>query len=119
MSHRIILSCALLALFGLAASKLVNITVDDSSPASQTGKFINYTGHWNDGLSCQLCAARPNTIQLVDGTWHDSSFEPGQPVPTATLQFTGANSCVPHLFFSRLIDSFVNRQGQRFMYMSF
>ena len=82
-----------LSIPSLIYATLVNVTVDDSQTSNGI-TLIQYTPSslWNDGPSCVGCTAHPNPEQTLDGTWHDSTHEPGageDGLTFATLQFDG------------------------------
>ncbi|OJT04542.1 hypothetical protein TRAPUB_4812 [Trametes pubescens] len=77
----------------------VNRTIDDEKGDSVTGALPVYgpssgTGaNWFQGLLCVHCTMLPNKVvdisQTFDGTWHDSTYHPGDPDHTLDAQFTG------------------------------
>ncbi|OCH84425.1 hypothetical protein OBBRIDRAFT_741653 [Obba rivulosa] len=78
--------------------KLVNITIDDTNGDPTTGEHFTYLGSaWNVGQNCTGCADRPDPLLVLDGTWHDATFnvqstemlEPNIPL-NASVAFNGA-----------------------------
>ncbi|KAH6912760.1 hypothetical protein BKA70DRAFT_1184023 [Coprinopsis sp. MPI-PUGE-AT-0042] len=78
-------------------AKLVNATIDDTFGDTRSGSKFQYTPPvaWRDGqVPCPVCNARPNSAQLYNRTWHDSTrSDPNEAlnnIPTvATAQFSG------------------------------
>ncbi|KIY53258.1 hypothetical protein FISHEDRAFT_69111 [Fistulina hepatica ATCC 64428] len=59
------------ASFLVHATRIVNITLDDSS-----SRFTYLpSGGWVVGTNCTGCTAHPDTADLYNGTWHDSTFD--------------------------------------------
>lgn len=54
-------------------AKLVNVTLDDQD----AGLIYTPSDAWADGTDCKACTARLETDRLVHGSWHDSTFQPG------------------------------------------
>ncbi|KAL1951052.1 hypothetical protein VTO73DRAFT_201 [Trametes versicolor] len=94
----------MLYLFALGAPSVisaisVNRTIDDEKGDSVTGALPVYgpstgTGaNWFQGTLCVHCTMLPNKVvdisQTFDGTWHDSTYHPGDPDHTLDAQFTG------------------------------
>ncbi|GJE89305.1 hypothetical protein PsYK624_054020 [Phanerochaete sordida] len=85
------------SLLPLVLGVSVNVTVDDQGSDSTTGEKINYEGDWAIGPNCLNstlpCGARPDPNQALDGTWHDTTYNPSvlsQVIPrNATFKFTG------------------------------
>ncbi|KIY49193.1 hypothetical protein FISHEDRAFT_72541 [Fistulina hepatica ATCC 64428] len=78
------------------ATRIVNTTVDDAS--SRFTYLPSNSGGWALGTNCTGCSAHPDTADLYNGTWHDSTFdatsedgEIGDPnIPkNATVTFSG------------------------------
>ncbi|KAK0200663.1 hypothetical protein DFS33DRAFT_1386584 [Desarmillaria ectypa] len=72
--------------FATVQAKLVNVTVDDRNAA------VTYTPSdaWADGTNCEACTAKLDTDKLVHGTWHDSTFQPGDKEPhRVSVSFNG------------------------------
>lgn len=57
-----------------------NVTVDDTNGDQSTGAQVTYTPseNWSLGPSCPDCDAHPDPSQMLDGTWHDTTFIPGE-----------------------------------------
>lgn len=73
----------------LVSAELRNVTIDDASPA------VDYypLSEWNARPgACSSCQADPDASQAYDGTWHDTSYDPGQSAAplNATLTFNGS-----------------------------
>ncbi|THH03755.1 hypothetical protein EW145_g6028 [Phellinidium pouzarii] len=62
---------------------LINVTVDDQNGDSMTGGLPLYSGsskdNWQQGATCKGCAAQPNASFAFDSTWHDATWNPGDP----------------------------------------
>ncbi|KAK0445642.1 uncharacterized protein EV420DRAFT_922138 [Desarmillaria tabescens] len=72
--------------FVAVQAKLVNVTVDDQNLS------LTYTPSdaWVDGTDCEACTAKLDTDRLVRGTWHDSTFQPGDKEPhRVSVSFNG------------------------------
>ncbi|KAK0216383.1 hypothetical protein IW262DRAFT_1276729 [Armillaria fumosa] len=54
-------------------AKLVNVTLDDKD----AGLIYTPSDAWADGTDCKACTAKLETDKLVHGSWHDSTFQPG------------------------------------------
>ncbi|EIW63879.1 uncharacterized protein TRAVEDRAFT_79572, partial [Trametes versicolor FP-101664 SS1] len=77
----------------------VNRTIDDEYGDSVTGVKPVYgpssdpTGNWIQGLTCVHCTMLPGKVidisQTFNGTWHDSTYHPGNPDHTIDAPFTG------------------------------
>ncbi|KAH9912311.1 uncharacterized protein BXZ73DRAFT_36142, partial [Epithele typhae] len=71
-----------------------NQTIDDLNGDSKTGALPVFqpTDGWAQGNTCIGCRVN-NTIADVhkafDGTWHDSTYHPGQPDRVITMSFNG------------------------------
>lgn len=74
-----------LAIFAVQA-KLVNVTLDDRD----TGLIYTPSGAWADGTDCEACTAKLETDKLVNGSWHESTFQPGDKEPhKVSVSFNG------------------------------
>ncbi|EIW63921.1 uncharacterized protein TRAVEDRAFT_78728, partial [Trametes versicolor FP-101664 SS1] len=83
----------------MAAARLVNRTIDDEYGDSVTGVKPVYgpssdpTGNWIQGLTCVHCTMLPEKVidisQTFNGTWHDSTYHPGNPDHTINAPFSG------------------------------
>ncbi|GJE89290.1 hypothetical protein PsYK624_053870 [Phanerochaete sordida] len=73
--------------------RLINVTVDDQGADPTTGTVINYEAMWAIG-PCSSCGAKPDANNALDGTWHDTTYNPDIPAETllrnATFNFTGS-----------------------------
>ncbi|GJE89217.1 hypothetical protein PsYK624_053120 [Phanerochaete sordida] len=76
-----------------ALGALINVTVDDQGSDSTTGTSIVYEAQWAIG-PCSTCGAQPDPNNAIDGTWHDTTYNPSVPAQTllrnATFEFTGS-----------------------------
>lgn len=75
----------------LAYGSLVNITIDDANTLISYGPSAS---SWNAqaGQECDGCQIAPDSHQTNHGTWHDTTFAPGDasfPPQTITFNFTG------------------------------
>ncbi|KAI5117134.1 hypothetical protein M0805_008253 [Coniferiporia weirii] len=65
----------------LSRGVLVNRTVDDQFGDSVTGVPPTYEGPsmdgWTQGSTCGTCKAQPDPYLAFQGTWHDSTWGPG------------------------------------------
>lgn len=67
-----------------------NVTVDDFYGDPVTGMQFNYVGPWNVGQTCSGCGVQPDRSQMYNGTWHDSTTDPGGPaIYAASITFSG------------------------------
>ncbi|KAI0778899.1 hypothetical protein BD413DRAFT_447284, partial [Trametes elegans] len=81
----------------------VNRTIDDEHGDSNSGLPPDFEpqSSWAQGSTCTGCivqhsrnppkhdGATIDTSLPFDGTWHDSTYHPGQPERTITVKFTG------------------------------
>ncbi|KAF8126047.1 hypothetical protein EV363DRAFT_1528926 [Boletus edulis] len=66
-------SLILFTTFAIAA--LHNVTVDDSAlTGAVVPQYLPSASAWNQGNTCQGCAAQPDPAMTYDGTWHDASY---------------------------------------------
>ncbi|KAF8447219.1 hypothetical protein L210DRAFT_3390326 [Boletus edulis BED1] len=66
-------SLILFTTFALAA--LHNVTVDDSVlTGTVVPQYLPSASAWNQGNTCQGCAAQPDPAMAYNGTWHDASY---------------------------------------------
>ncbi|KAI0658428.1 hypothetical protein C8Q70DRAFT_1055007 [Cubamyces menziesii] len=101
-----------------ASAALVNRTIDDEFGDSTTGLVPAYgpDGGWIQGGKCNGRRFEPFPVELVnaseiqDGTWHGSTYNPGQPERTITATFTGRAVYVFNLIanFIRPTTTFTN-----------
>ncbi|PIL32315.1 hypothetical protein GSI_05561 [Ganoderma sinense ZZ0214-1] len=89
--------CLLLPIV-LVSTALVNITIDDTDGDASQDSTLTFSpvGFWAQGQDCPTCNVHSgnttDTIdvsQVFDGTWHDSTFHPGDPDHTITASFIG------------------------------
>lgn len=71
----------------------VNVTVDDAEVDNGVSR-ITYSDPtaWKQGNGCTTCAAHPSSSDMLDGTWHDTSFPTNgtqSDLRNATLLFNG------------------------------
>ena len=76
------------------AGGLVNRTIDDNIGDSFTGAIPVYfpVDQWQLGETCAECRVNTRIVdasRTFDGTWHDSTYHPGQPDSVITIFFTG------------------------------
>ncbi|KAI0756223.1 hypothetical protein C8Q80DRAFT_1127322 [Daedaleopsis nitida] len=104
---------------GASGSASVNRTIDDDNGDVTTGQRPSYTPSdgWARGQGCTGCAIAPdidiNRSIPVNGSWHDSTYHPGQPDRTISVSFTGTAVYVFHLiangnFFEQGVTTFTN-----------
>ncbi|KAI0354714.1 hypothetical protein OH77DRAFT_483639 [Trametes cingulata] len=98
----------------LVAARSVNRTIDDQNGDSVTGTQPDFwpgpgvdpNSTWIQGIDCVHCSMLPHKVvdvsQTFDGTWHDSTYHPGNPDRGLTASFTGT---AVYVFF--LIPNFV------------
>ena len=83
---------ALFATITLAA--LVNVTIDDAQGDLSTGSTPQYSppSEWAQGSKCPLChvTQHADASQAFGGTWHDSTYHPGQPPSVVQITFNGS-----------------------------
>lgn len=74
-----------------ASAILVNRTIDDQFGDPITGTYPTYSPaeDWQPGANCSDCSVRPDVTRAFDGTWHDSTYYPGDSPRTVTVTFTG------------------------------
>jgi hypothetical protein len=70
---------------------LVNRTIDDQFGDPITGTYPTYSPaeDWRPGANCSDCSVRPDVTKAFDGTWHDSTYYPGDAPRTVTVTFSG------------------------------
>ncbi|KAI0370454.1 hypothetical protein BV20DRAFT_913691, partial [Pilatotrama ljubarskyi] len=90
-----------LAPFLASSAVLVNRTIDDQELNADTHLAPQYEplGQWAQGSICGGCAIKPatrthepggvDTSKVFDGTWHDSTYHPGDSEHTITVWFQG------------------------------
>ncbi|KAI0370457.1 hypothetical protein BV20DRAFT_298421 [Pilatotrama ljubarskyi] len=98
----------------VAAVRLVNRTIDDQNGDSVTGTTPNFwpapgvdpNSTWIQGIDCVHCSMLPHQVidvsQTFDGTWHDSTYHPGNPDRGLTASFSGT---AVYVFF--IVPNFV------------
>ena len=91
--HPLLLTFLSLICTSSVAAALVNVTVDDSQ-TDNGSLLIQYTPAdlWNNGPTCTACTAHPDSANMSDSTWHDSTHAEGagsDGLPFASLQFSG------------------------------
>ncbi|EIW63910.1 uncharacterized protein TRAVEDRAFT_103850, partial [Trametes versicolor FP-101664 SS1] len=89
-----------------------NRTIDDQNGDSVSGAKPTYgpsidpASNWTQGANCTSCHLLPNKVidvsQVFDGTWHDSTYHPGDPDHTVDAAFTGT---AVYVFF--IVPNFV------------
>ncbi|KAH8116545.1 hypothetical protein DFH11DRAFT_1506467 [Phellopilus nigrolimitatus] len=82
------------AFSGSTVGILVNVTIDDENGDSVTGAKPTYSGvgldGWAQGAGCHGCMAKLDPSQAFDGTWHDSTWHPGDAdEKTIEMSFSG------------------------------
>lgn len=92
--------CALRAVvYAAAGSIAINVTVDDSLPASDTaGDRIVYGEGWSVGQDCPGCLVQPDRAEAYENSWHDTTYSVGvgnisRSSADATFDFTGMDPC--------------------------
>lgn len=119
------LTLHLLQLVSLIPScvSLVNITVDDALPDTDSGTSLKYSSAWNFGPACPGCQAQPDPAQAHMGTWHDATFDPtvpGNSVPqNMTFAFTGASLSSSQSSSEPVAERVVTPQARRCMSTAF
>ncbi|KAK0237315.1 hypothetical protein EDD85DRAFT_837208 [Armillaria nabsnona] len=82
-ARRVFVLC--LAIFAVQA-KLVNVTLDDRD----AGLTYTPSDAWANGTDCETCTAKLDTDKLVHGSWHNSTFQPGDKEPhKVSISFSG------------------------------
>ncbi|EJD35799.1 hypothetical protein AURDEDRAFT_130433 [Auricularia subglabra TFB-10046 SS5] len=88
-------SVLLLALPSVA-SRVINITIDDTYGDSRTGRIPQYVSNvpWKarsagDGCAPEECSAQLDGARVQNGTWHDKMTLPTDPPATVTMTFNG------------------------------
>ncbi|KAL1952298.1 hypothetical protein VTO73DRAFT_1447 [Trametes versicolor] len=96
----LLLLCAIaaspLARISVSAA-LVNVTIDDTFGDESNGNQISYEPStlWSVGQNCAGCTAHPDPTLVLNGTWHDSTYnetqnnDPSVQVSTAAAVFNG------------------------------
>lgn len=112
ITHQRISPLLLLLSLSLATARLVNRTIDDQNGDSVSGAKPTYApsidpaSNWTQGADCTSCFLLPNKVidvsQAFDGTWHDSTYHPGDPDHTIDAAFTGT---AVYVFF--IVPNFV------------
>ncbi|KLO18720.1 hypothetical protein SCHPADRAFT_935980 [Schizopora paradoxa] len=77
---------------GWVQCRLQNISIDDTNGDPTTSQFVQYnpTSSWSLGTSCNSCEAQFNSSEAYEQTWHDTTFLPGGPMMSASVNFTGS-----------------------------
>jgi hypothetical protein len=80
----------MLSLVLLVRAGAQNITIDDENGDEKTGVQPVYQPKtsWSLGSACAACWAKPNSTDVTDGTWHDTTAFNSTP-SNVTIQFTG------------------------------
>ncbi|KAI5115993.1 hypothetical protein M0805_009065 [Coniferiporia weirii] len=79
----------------LSRGVLVNRTIDDQFGDSVTGVLPTYGGYggsnWAQGATCQKCRAQPDPSSVFQGSWHDTTWSPGDSgEKVMTVNFNGS-----------------------------
>ncbi|PIL31266.1 hypothetical protein GSI_05964 [Ganoderma sinense ZZ0214-1] len=89
--------CLFLPIVPVSAT-LLNITVDDTDGDASGGSTLSFSPHamWSEGQDCPGCnvhsgntSGTVDVSQVFDGTWHDSTYHPGDLDHTVSVSFTG------------------------------
>lgn len=82
---------AFLSFINVVLCVLTNVSIDDTDGDPITGQKIIYDSPtWSFGPSCEDCEAIPTPASSAFlGTWHDTTFLPGNGLVSATALFTG------------------------------
>ena len=100
--HRLVLVALIMSLINCnhhtAFAILVNRTIDDQFGDPIAGTYPTYSPaeDWQPGANCSDCSIRPDVTKAFDGTWHDSTYYPGDAPRTVTVTFSGT------LYFSKV-----------------
>lgn len=103
------LAFLLLNFSSLASASLVNVTVDDAGSDPNGSSQIIYapSGFWQQGQTCNGCAASPDVGKVMNHTWHEGLLNASNSdsvTPTISFQFQGKfkqlSSTVPHSSFA-------------------
>ncbi|RPD64701.1 hypothetical protein L226DRAFT_518689 [Lentinus tigrinus ALCF2SS1-7] len=90
----LIRSFALVLLATVSGATLVNITIDDANGDASTGLKPQYSplSAWSQGSTCPRChiTQHADAAQAFEGTWHDSTYHPGQPPNIVQMTFNGS-----------------------------
>ena len=117
LSGEIQVYLVLFASFTLAA--LQNVTVDDAVlTGAVVPQYLPTTALWNSviGNNCTTCIAKPDPSLAYDGTWHDTSYFPGDDY-TPAFEFTLTGT--PHpLGLTCRLDDRSQRQEMPYTYSS-
>lgn len=76
----------------LATASLTNRTIDDEKGDSTSRLLPEYSppGAWHQGSTCTACYVHLDSSQTFRGTWHDTTYHPGDPEPRSiTMRFNG------------------------------
>lgn len=67
-----------------------NYTIDDTFGDSRTGQMAVYKPStlWGN-QTCYGCAILPDTAQMMNGTYHEATWNPGKPQLSITINFNG------------------------------
>ncbi|KLO18722.1 hypothetical protein SCHPADRAFT_993380 [Schizopora paradoxa] len=87
--HR--LAVALLLFKGVLCT-LRNVSIDDTmgDPVTRRNIIYNPPGDWAHGQSCRSCSAQATQPEdAFDGTWHNSTYQVGGSLVSASAQFNG------------------------------
>ncbi|KAI0666997.1 hypothetical protein C8Q78DRAFT_1055983 [Trametes maxima] len=92
LPHAKLLTVLCAARAALILAVPVNRTIDDENGDSMTGiKPIYRSGRngWTQGNHCNGCYIHVDSTRVVDGTYHDTTIEPGFTSPVISANFTG------------------------------
>ncbi|KAI0713165.1 hypothetical protein C8T65DRAFT_161884 [Cerioporus squamosus] len=84
------------------AFSAVNVTVDDEHGDQNTGRVPRYlpNGAWAQGAQCGSCALNSAYIdpgRVMDASWHDSTYHPGNDTREISIDFLGTAVYVYHI----------------------
>lgn len=91
-----------------------NFTIDDTIGDSHTGFIPTYSpsDKWALGQQCTGCNIHSGTTsdtidvqQVFDGTWHDSTYHPGDPEHTVAATFVGSAVYVYNIIANQVQDT--------------
>jgi len=79
-----------LAVYVQAAIVTTNYTIDDTFGDSRTGQKVLYqpSDLWGD-QTCLGCAILPDASKMINGTYHEATWNPGRPQLNVTINFSG------------------------------
>ncbi|KAI0713164.1 hypothetical protein C8T65DRAFT_161851 [Cerioporus squamosus] len=92
---RFVLRCllAFTLLASISSAAQVNVTIDDEDGDASTGWKPQYfpSSAWSQGSTCSFCSITQHAdpFKAFDETWHDTTYQPGQPPRVIQISFNG------------------------------